>query len=711
MSKMNTIFKKDPNEYKTIFNPIDDNIKQAAIFISKSLGVSIDDAIALVKDEYKNDDNIVNPKVEYRERDLKGDITNHKGTLVGYLNNIRSKKYITVPSMTQYFKPEVKKSLHSEFTLVNVANRNKHKKLATEYKLKKEPIKETYHTVLQKVLKIFNNSLSGAYASGGTILYNPSAHYTLTSITRCVASIGNAISESMIGGVYHYRDPDITLNHLLAMVDSMDSERVDRAITKYFLHIPTTDEIMSHLIYKNTRRYWEDEEKERDIYNFIDSLTDSEKVFISYANNFHLLRVLNDKLIRTFIKTMLDDNDVKIEDPIAIINNSTDWMKNLIVHLEIGSLRGKRFDARSLDEETVLRISKTIRSIEYTLIAYRDLIQTFFITTVFPPSVAYLKEMLRESIVLSDTDSTCATYQDWAHWYKGELVVDPESIKVTAIIMTLVTQTIDHYIQTFGINMNITAEKASYLKMKNEFFWDVFVNSDVAKHYFAQVLIQEGVVFEEPDLEIKGVHLIASTAFKEIRETAKAMMLNILNAASNNEKISILTYIDIVLDIEISIKNSVERGDISIYKLGKIKEKETYKNGPEKSPFIHHLLWNEVFRDKYGEAPEPPYNTIKIPLTINSKKDMDIWLNNIEDRKIADALSAFLKRYNKTEIKTLYLPFINSKGKGIPKEIRSVINTDRIIRDNCNVLYIVLNSLGYYLKPGQKLIDVYESFL
>jgi len=289
------------------------------------------------------------------------------------------------------------------------------------------------------------------------------------------------------------------------------------------------------------------------------------------------------------------------------------------------------------------------------------------------------------------------------------MIFDPISVAVSAIVMTMVTEGIDHYVKMFGTNMNIGLEGAKYLTLKNEFHWDVFVNTDVSKHYFANVRIQEGNVYDTPDLEKKGVHLIASNAYEKVRKLSDEMMKSIMSEIGNNKEINLRKYLDMVANAEREIISKVLSGSPDVLKLEKIKEANAYKHGPEKSPYLQYLLWQDVFSKKYGNAPEPTYMAIKIPTIINSKSDMKEYLDSLEDEEFKSDLIEFMKKWNKTEIKTFKLPLINVFSKGLPKELLPIIDIDRVVKDNCNVLYMVLASLGFYLKPGMKVIDYLEN--
>ena len=58
------------------------------------------------------------------------------------------------------------------------------------------------------------------------------------------------------------------------------------------------------------------------------------------------------------------------------------------------------------------------------------------------------------------------------------------------------------------------------------------------------------------------------------------------------------------------------------------------------------------------------------------------------------------------DFKTFWLPLPIADRTGIPEEFRKVINVKRIISDNLQPFYMVLESLGFYKKPT---LCIYES--
>jgi len=706
MSSVEQIFKIPKEQYTDKKNPISDYITIASRVLQTVN--NIENPIMKLKKYIKETKQFKNPKVKFHERDLNGVRKIRIDNLNNYVNYTKTSGDIIVPSFTVYFSKKKKASLHAEFIDVNVKERAMHKELALKYKMEENYVKASYHNVIQKVKKIFNNSLSGAYASMGTVLNNPSAHYTLTSITRSVTSIGNTIAESIISGNRHYRTPDITFNHIATIAAMLDMDKVKEAITVYNLHVPTAEEVMFSLM-KSTVKYWRNLEKEQVILQYLESLQGYERVAILYHNDLFHIRKFNDKLVRDMINSMVNHplNNHSKSECRQVLDGAPGWVLNLAIHIHSSKIKGKKAEDYSLD--ALQHMSSFILNLTEVLLKYDMLIKAFLITDIFPVSIAYVKDMVREAIVLSDTDSTCATYENWSTWFIGSCNIDDEAVSVAASVMTIVTQVTDHYIKTFAGNMNITNEAAQALAMKNEFFWDVFVNTNVSKHYFANIRIQEGNVFNHKDplksLEKKGVNLIAPNAYAPVRGMGEQIMIGIINDVTGNKQLSMDKYIEKVHDAEKLINEKIRNGSPDVLKMEKIKDAKAYKKIAKESPYMYYMLWEEVFSDKYGRAPDPQYMAVKVPTTINSKGDMVKFLDNIKDDTIQRKFRAFLSKINKDKITVFRLPLILVYNKGIPEELIDYIDYKRVIKDNVGSLHMTLESLGYYLKKDSILID------
>lgn len=697
-------FKRPLSKYSNDINPIKEYLSQSSTFLAKKFKLEKDVAVKAVKEILKKKGFIV-PTVRYRDRDEIGNVTEKECSLVEYIKDTIDNNEVIVPSFTTYIHPSKKKSLHADFLAVNIKKRKEDKHNAFKYKQLGDTVRENFYTVLQKVRKIANNSLSGSYASASTILYNPSAHYTLTSMTRCIASIGNSISESIIAGNKHIRDQNSMINYINSIVTNSNKTILNGTIAIYKLHIPTPEEIMDMLLY-SSRRYWKDEIFENKVYEYVKTLEDHEKVAVMYTNDLWHLKKYNNDLVKNMILE-LGEKKTGETDNIEYLTKSPEGITTLAHIICSKEIKGKEINYEKMKgTEELYTLCSTSKNILRVLDKYKRLLRTFLTTDILPINIAYIREMIRDSIVLSDTDSTCGSYDQWVDWILGDTYDSEKAACISAVVMTINTQAMDHNIKILAKNMNIQNELVDLLKMKNEFYWDVFTATNVNKHYYANVLVQEGNVFKEPDLEIKGVQLLASFANQDYINEIKKMIIDINQTVSKGEKIDLVKYIKKVADMEREILDKIKQGDTSIFRRDKIKSSDSYKSDLHLSPYAYHMLWEEVFSEKYGSAGIPTYMVVKIPLTTDSKKKMEEFINNIEDTDIKEKLSNFCKKYNKPYIGTLKPSISILNSKGIPSEIVNIIDTDRIIKDNLNPAYMVLETLGFYLKDGKLLYQL-----
>lgn len=701
----NFIFKKENKEYSRTIQPIKDYIDQMSYYVSKRHGIPIEQAITIVKDTIKKKGMKI-PKVHYQHKDDQGDIVEDETDLISYINDAKKNNEIIVPSFTTYIHPSKKKSLHSEFIDINVKKRSKHKKIAFKAKQENDLVSYVFNNELQKTMKILNNATSGSYGDKSTVLYNPSAHYTLTSITRCVASVGNAITESVVAGNKHLRDSEITYSYITSIVSKLNKNTIELAISKFNLYIPTVDNIMDSLIIPNISPYWRDSVVEDNIRTYLSKLEDYERVAVLYTNDLWTIKDYNPDIIRKLLKDMSTPYIGLTEDTSYLTDYGDGAIEILSKIINSKYIKGMSIDYNKLKGTEILsRLASTAKNILDVLDSYRLLFRAFLVTDILPISIAYLRDMLRSVIVLSDTDSTCGSYDQWVKWYYGDIVFSDESVSIASAVMTINSQLVDHGLKILANHMNIPEDGVELIKMKNEFFWPVFTVANVNKHYYASTAIQEGNVFSKNELELKGVHFLASNVDKSIVKEIHSMLEEVNNKIINNDKLSLYHYCKRIADLERSIIDRVKRGDTSIFKKDKIKSKEAYKSELHLSPYFHYLLWEEIFSESYGSIQPPPYDVIKIPTTLNSKKKTDDYISTLEE-PFKTKLTQFLIKYNKTSLGTIRPPISIVSSSGIPQELIPIIDYHRIVEDNMLAAYYFLETLGIYKKEDMLISDM-----
>lgn len=706
------VFKFDFVDYRTYLNPTQDYIVQMATFFSRKYNIAYQEAEELIKEKIK-EKGPNNPNVIFKDKNPYGDMEISKTKLFNYLEKVKKEKRIIAPSFTVYQHPDEEKSVHSDLLFENVRLRNIDKKKAHYFKMKEDHDNESFYNTNQKTRKIENNGLSGSYASTSTILYNPSSHFTLTSITRCVSGVGNALSEMLVAGNRYFRDTMSVVNYIVSSTSTENYELIKQVVDKYNIVVPSFEEIFSYLK-QSWIYYWKNRQQENYILHLLSTLDKYSLACVLYINDLWALKTYNEEFVRTLVTRLAFKQNYKVEKPLEALDDTIEGVNTLVHHIFANELRGREVKYKDMIENSdllVYDLAATADNIRKTLVEYSDLIHAFFVTDIMPPNVAYIKDMYRKVIVLSDTDSTCCSYDKWVEWYFGEMKVDAESLGVSATIMTMTTQLMDHVLRMLAKNINTgrMGEKDNYLQMKNEYCWPVFVVANVTKHYFASTMIQEGNVYRKNKLEKKGVHYISSTVGGDVVKEAERLMWLILNSAERGEKISIKQLCTEVANLERKILEDYGKGLCYMFKKDSIKPAKSYKQSEEESKYVNHTLWCEVFGEQYGYPGEPPYAIYTIPLKVSGPNDWVELINHIRSKNpvLAENLVKAVNKYKKDKcLKTLRIPKLIADGQGIPGEFREFVNIRQTIEQSLISLYYVLETVGYFKKPGYLLMDL-----
>ncbi len=248
------------------------------------------------------------------------------------------------------------------------------------------------------------------------------------------------------------------------------------------------------------------------------------------------------------------------------------------------------------------------------------------------------------------------------------------------------------------MNFGIEEKRLNQIAMKNEFYFPVFVPTQVAKHYYALTAVQEGNVFAEVEKEIKGVHLKSSNAPKVIMDDAKKMMEFIMNSVMEEKDISINYILKWIADIERQVISSIKRGSHEYFRKGQVKTPDSYKDGEQASPYQQYTLWRDVFAPKYGDIQNPPYMSIKISAELETPSKTKEWIDSIQDKDLANRLQAWLVKNNRKHFgSTFMIPEQAILTGGIPEEILAVVGVRKIVLDTTKVFYIILETLGIYM--------------
>lgn len=694
---MENIFYKSKNSYSNQLDPVKGYIKQLTTYLSIQYSLSTEEArnkaVAILKSTFKD------KQVKFFQREDNGDRTVQDTTLLKYIQSNIQDKNVLAPTFTSYTNASKGKSILAEFIQVNVKRRSKAKKEAQIAKAESNTDLFEFKNSEQSCMKVYNNSLSGIFGQDKAIVHNPTAHSTLTSVTRTMTSLSNATNEKLIAGNRYLPRPIDAFNSIVYTLTYANLDTIESTITKYNMYLPTVEDTVRVLQY-STDLYFNDKEYYRTkIIPFLSKLTSYQLAAIVYTGDLYHIRVYNPSIVHTILTELITPIDPTgvLEDYTTVysIDESILNFAHTVLYSQVKGY-GKDYSKMNTIGLTSA-IQNTANNITSTLFKYKDFFNTFFLHEVFPTNSHKLSNCRRRVVIVSDTDSTCFTLDEWVEWYKSEYILDDTSIALAGCISYIASQVIVNSLAIVSKSMNVSEEMIGVLAMKNEFMWSSISPCEVSKHYYALTIIQEGNVFKEPELECKGVHLKNSAVPSHVLSIGKNMMNSILDKVNTNSKVDLIDTLRTISDLEKHIVESVSRGESLYLKKSKIKNKEAYAQDEFKSPYQRHQLWVDVFSNKYGDIQDPPYEVIKIPTIMTTTVKLKEWLDSIEDTELSDRLRNWLLKYNKKDMPTFYLNEEYVLGNGIPKEILSIIDIKRIVLDITLQHRTILSTLGIML--------------
>ena len=653
----------------------------------------------------------VDPAITFLERGENEDRTRQTGTLAAYLQKSINNKELISPTLTTYLHPSVRKSILVDYIDANVKRRSVAKKAKFKAMMEKNYTLESIKDNEQINAKLANNAISGAHVSPSTPLYNKTAHSTLTSNCRTTSGYGNANNEKYLCGNRHYRNPHIVRNNIISIIDNTDFDEMARVMLAYNIRYPTIDETMQCIRY-SAGMYFRNECEYAKLHVLIAKLTDIQRAAFVYTGDLYHLMLLNDGPVRSFIMKLSTRVAVSHPDAAAIIKAAPEDNVHLAAQLCAEETRGLQMQELAVQNPHNYGIvASTVEHIGKVIEEYAPMIRIFWVSVNVPASVAYFPDSIRRSAITSDTDSTIFTVQDWVIWYnRGRLGFDHTSNSVAAAVVFLAAQTITHVLAKMSANFGIEESRIHQVAMKNEYKFDVFVPTQVAKHYYALITCQEGNVYSKPKKEIKGVHLKSSNAPREMIAGATLMMEQIMETVMREQNINIRDILKTIGGFEKNVLDSIARGSHEYFRMAQVKQAESYTKGPTESNYAQYTMWNEVFAPKYGVVQEPPYMCVKVTTGMKSPKSTQDWLDSLKDQEMANRLRDWLTRHNKKYFGTFLLPEQIVQSNGIPEEILAAVDSRKITHDATSVFYLILETLGIYMldKKLTKLVSDYH---
>ena len=271
-------------------------------------------------------------------------------------------------------------------------------------------------------------------------------------------------------------------------------------------------------------------------------------------------------------------------------------------------------------------------------------------------------------------------------------------VNTLAVLTTrAVTETLFNYLSF----VNVAVEDRPQINMKNEFHYSTVITTFAKKSYVGLQLRQEGVIFKEPVLDVKGVNFFKSTSTEETSKFIydEILMKQLLQPASGQPSLK-NTY-KAIYEFQKKITREIAEGHMGYLKRSiKVKTPDGYANPLRVSQFKAVYVWNQIVPDK---------ERITLPATVTIVK---VKLKNIQE---AGPLANWPEVYEKVmwlfETNDEIGDYVDKdgnkkKGKGltsiaipetldkVPDWILSIIDVETLVEDNLKLFSQLYRPLG-----------------
>jgi len=504
---------------------------------------------------------------------------------------------------------------------------------------------------LQKNMKILNNSFFGASAEPNSIFYNPLFGPSITGLGQDIIMTAMNAFETFLSNNIEFRDvTEVIIFCKNVMDENYKKEKKDLLFKK-------------DISYNDIIKYFESmtlDKSDFDILKkFLQNIDKTYFIKFYYKNNFREFINDNCNVAELFLK-ILDRKDFL--DP----NNPPEDMKEIM-------------------EEIWYIIS------DWVFYNYQNFNRT-----------DNALNHKRKSVTGVDTDSNFVYLKPYLDFfvenYDGIDINDNNHIiSIINLITYQLTHVINETCNMFTKSLNVPEEFRPRLNFKNEFCLKRIMFTPNKKNYASIMLMQEGNVFNNPKLDIKGLPIRKVSVNKNIRNFYTELLeKDILKS----EKIDISKVISEYKRLENIVRESLKKGEINYVIPGKVNAIESYKEPYQIMSLRGTVAWNILFPNKEITFPNK-INMIK--LIIKEYEDHinrinELYMRGIINEKEMENYKFGIQKIFSNEkmvkngFNVIALP---QNLKRIPKFLIDLIDVDTMTNDNIQSGIIMLKSLGF----------------
>ncbi len=637
---MSNPFIRKPSEYVRDLDLLENYIQAMATYISVSTGRAYEEALQWTRRYVRP----VDPSLKVLSRRTGGDRIKELQPLSKYLKEIEHTGRMLGPNWVMYENPAKSKSFLSDFVEKALVRRSQVKKKGQAAEMLGDIETAKYYDAQQARLKGLNNSISGAYATPHNPIYNPSAHTTMTSVCRCAVSYSNALVERLLSGNRHYTSPDVALSDMVASIRLADVAVVEKAMSLYNIVPPSADALLEHIL-ESCNLYWRSARGEKQIQRFIGCLNDTQRAIVAFTCDMKAMKDHNSDLLRSFFSALVELPSGPVEDPDQWVSQASGDLQAMVSLVLSDVLMGRTLhDIKANDPAAYGLFGAMVKQATLGLLNYEPLIAAFYRTDHLPANIYEISTSLRKTVIVSDTDSTIFTTEDWVEWYTGTAVFGREAMSVAGAIAYVDSQILAHQLALLSCHLGVKDDKLHKLAMKNEFYQPVMGVTNMSKHYFSYIQACEGNVYSQRKFDTKGVNLKNSRLPKEITNCLNYYIKWIMDCVIRGHRPTLHELLEVPCMIAKDIVSSLELGKPTYLSSMSIKPSDAYTASDRAPARIQNSFWEAVFAPVYGTSPPAPYTTIKVPVLLSKRTQMERWAATMEP-DMRERLVGWLTKY------------------------------------------------------------------
>ena len=642
-----------------------------------------------------------------------GNVHVKDGTLLDFTNSLNQD--IITPYGTTYVPESTRKSLFIDYIDENQARRKVVKREELNAEAKHDFQTAAIKHLGQLNIKININVLSGVMLSN--VAFRSAINYnSITATARFSTMTAYSIVEMLLESNYYFYSEDKAISWIVNLLRVYPGDdNILECVKRYQLKVPSC-EFVTKAYCKHVNRYSKFS-RNTTLKQLIINLSEPELTFIYYAMN--LANIIRDNdSFRGYVDSVLDVADIDLVDgdipKIAKIQDSiVSTMVMVMMSSEISSYAKDGInptidDIDASHPELARRIYSVYLYVEKRLDALNLLFETFIMLPIIPSEIDVHKNMIRKTVLLSDTDSILFTTINWIKWYTGDIKLSDKATGINVIIVALTFKVLEHIFAYTSASMNVNEKNIKTLVMKNEFMYDLFMRTPISKHYAGYARYREGMRQDPYKFDLKGKNFRGSDLCKTTTDFVKYFIKHIFDHFLDEYRIVPSDLIKRVIEFEQDIRVSIDRGEVTFLAQRSVSMAKSYKI-PESSAYMYYMMWTEVFGGSYP-AINLPQKCKEVPiLEISAKNTKHV--DHIRDinRDIYDRFIKFLNKYPKRTFDRVLIPL----DIEIPTELRAITDYRKVCRINCFSLELILKSFNVINHPheGTLFSDTYPNLL